>query len=365
MTAGAVPRLFIVILLAGLGVACASAKPRVPEREGLAREHVAAYVDATRLLHSGDPDAAVDRITPFAMGGRHVATHVLRQDALLAADRRDEATLWYEQERDAHADDGVAVLLCARVCADEQERSAAYTRAAERLPDSAWPRVALAYDGLRRRAELSARSERELDRGYPQRSARLAAEAVAALVEAESSARAATLLQPDLRAARGALSDVLVAVAAHAERARRDEALKEARVEAQAALALDPAHPEPLARWGSLALADGDWIEAEDAFAAAVDAAPARAALWANLGRVRLSLREDAAALEALEQAVLLAPDDARIQQNLGVARFRADDLDGAIAAFERAGELDPENPRPFESLRLVIARRAESDAQQ
>jgi tetratricopeptide (TPR) repeat protein len=134
---------------------------------------------------------------------------------------------------------------------------------------------------------------------------------------------------------------------------KRDEA---ARASYEAALAVSPDLPLVRARVEVLrsrtaqdtvaaardAARSGNFDEARQAYARAIDASPESPFLYRELGVVQRRLNDAAAALASFRKAVELDPTDARSHLQISELLEASGDVDGAIAAAEAALRAEP-----------------------
>ncbi len=345
--------LLLIVVLAG----CASLRP-VPDSSALDASQRDAYARAAAALDAGDAANALDAIQPVvAVEPWHVPSHVLRQRALHALDRWDEARAWYRAAVGARPNDAARFLLAARTMEPGSARDAAVRAALALDPASPWARIAVAHEVLRAAAQTRAEATRLADQGWAQDAATAAARAEGAFAEAERLARLAATDRPDLASAHLALSAVLLARAADQHEGETTaKPRRRAVAAAEAAAGIDPGDAAPHDLVGRVRREMAQDDAAAEAFEHAAELAPGDGSIVANLGRVLLDLRRDDEAIDALEAAARLRPDDAWVHVNLGVARFREGDPEGAEEAFARAASIAPLDPRPHEALALARA---------
>lgn len=345
-------------LAAGLlvGVACASSPAvRVPDAAALRDGHAAAWIDASAALRAGRARDALERLEPFvATEPWHVPTHLLRQDALRAAEGDAAVRSWYERAAAAAPLDGTRALLAARTQPrDARRRARAYDAARELDPGSPWGAIAVSSEALAEADDLERRAMDLLDRGFVAQSADVRRTIGPALDLAEGAARAAVQLGPELAEAHAARAEALLARRARSSSFPVAEALAAARQ----AVALDPTEPRFEALLSRALRSASDDPGAARALERALRLAPDDATLLAGLGRVRLDLGDDRGARSALERAVDRNPDDVAAWLNLGVALHRLGDSAGAVAAIRRAERLDADDPRILQALAFAYAR--------
>jgi Flp pilus assembly protein TadD len=340
----------LVVALAG----CATPARQVPDEAYLDPAGVEAYREAVVALDAGEPETALAEIGPaVAHEPWHVPSHALRQDALVALGRQAEAAAWYSDELARRAGDPARTLLVARAGTRSGGlREAGYREALRLDPGSVWPRIALGYELARVARDETVRATALADAGLTVESDAAARRAEAAEDEAESFASAAAAERPDLAAAEGCLSDVLLTSRESVRGSRAADALRAA----EAAARLDDASPRAWNRVGLARRAVSDDEGAAAAFARAAKFAPKDASIRANLGRVLLDLRRDAEASEVLGETSELDPSDSSVALNHGVALFRTRDLEGARKEFARAARIAESDPAPHEALALTLA---------
>jgi Flp pilus assembly protein TadD len=121
-------------------------------------------------------------------------------------------------------------------------------------------------------------------------------------------------------------------------------------------------HPEALAAHGVIALADGDPVQAIQAFdhALAIRAFNPRA--WVGKGLASLTQRDPAAAADAIDRGAEQFSDHIGSWIAAGWAHYLAGDSDRAALRFERALAIDPAFAETQGSLAVIAATRGDLD---
>ncbi len=114
---------------------------------------------------------------------------------------------------------------------------------------------------------------------------------------------------------------------------------RQAVLQLEEALRLDPRWVAPLADLGWARQALGDFAAAGEAFEAALHLDPDQPALWSPLGRCLLERGSPANAVHVLETAVFLRPEDGVAWARLGCAYFETGRHAEAARAFARGFE--------------------------
>jgi Flp pilus assembly protein TadD len=151
------------------------------------------------------------------------------------------------------------------------------------------------------------------------------------------------------RAQQGAAAEAAARTAPRSveERLRKGDALRDEGAYAAAmwsylqAHELDPDHPAPVARMGSLHLMV-DPGRAESIFRELVEQHPENGAAHTGLGLVRIAREDWPGAHAALTRALELSPDSAAAHSALGVCLDRLGEHAAAQAAYTRATTLQP-----------------------
>jgi predicted Zn-dependent protease len=129
-----------------------------------------------------------------------------------------------------------------------------------------------------------------------------------------------------------------------------------ARPLAEAALAADAGQPEALVALGSIALAAGDPLQAQQHLQRALERSPGDGRIEALLGFAGLLARDLRAARTHLEQAAQTMPDQAETWQALGWTRLLQREREAASAAFRTALALEGEGAASHAELGLQLA---------
>ena len=107
---------------------------------------------------------------------------------------------------------------------------------------------------------------------------------------------------------------------------------------------------------GRRAYEAGRYQEAANAFAKALEAAPASATARVNLGLAQLQLGDTAAALENLRSAFEQAPDDANTSRELVRVLIRLRRDDEAILVLTKARSVNPDDEETVVGLSILMA---------
>lgn len=99
---------------------------------------------------------------------------------------------------------------------------------------------------------------------------------------------------------------------------------------------------DDLLRPGRIAMEEGDYERAVEAFRSVAESYPELAAGHVALGSALMALERWSQAISALQRGAELAPDAAAVHNLLGVALFQSGDLTRAEEALQRAYRLDP-----------------------
>lgn len=159
--------------------------------------------------------------------------------------------------------------------------------------------------------------------------------------------RAATHLQPNFAAARGALGFALL----------RTGRTREAVDELSAAVQLKPHDARAQNNLGNALLQLGRPTDALAHYTLAAQADPGFAEAFFNQGNALLQLDRVADAIAPYEQALRLAPDDVETLNNLGSALYRTGRIADALSKFERVVQLRPNDAEGYNNLGVVFAR--------
>jgi tetratricopeptide (TPR) repeat protein len=124
-------------------------------------------------------------------------------------------------------------------------------------------------------------------------------------------------------------------------------------MELRLGLVFEPDNPAWLALLGDQLSTSGAKGEAEQAYEAAIRAAPSRAEFYVRLGKLLLGEERWDEAAAALEKALALGEESAPIAQNLAELAFRLGDARQAVLWFERSLDLVAA-PSPGQRLRLA-----------
>ncbi|RMF81030.1 MAG: tetratricopeptide repeat protein [Planctomycetota bacterium] len=111
-----------------------------------------------------------------------------------------------------------------------------------------------------------------------------------------------------------------------------------------------------------LAVQRGDLADAVDQLQAAIDASPARAALYEQLGRVLAESGASAEAIRALRRAVDLDDSLGGAHYNLGVLLAHSGDYAAALESYRRAAALLPEDADVRNNLGFTLLRLKRDD---
>ncbi|MGP1346640.1 MAG: tetratricopeptide repeat protein [Phycisphaerales bacterium] len=145
-----------------------------------------------------------------------------------------------------------------------------------------------------------------------------------------------------------------------ADLGRTDEAL----LEAERAIALDPASPDAHAICASIAMDQSRHTDAIAGFREAIRLDPQFAGAWTGLGNAMLAAGQTDSAIDAYQQSLALLPDDPTTLSQLGAALARSGREPQAAELIEQAITLDPDNPIALHNLgalRILQGRGAEA----
>lgn len=292
--------------------------------------------------------------------GRLLTWQLSGNEALVDGDGQD--THDDSEESWESADPSNPAHAEARLLARRGEYEQALARFKEALgaaPESA--AMLAEYGHLLRRAGRGAEAEQALDRAlaldpgvapaHLDRAllARARGEKAAALAAFEEALR----LRPMHAATRIAYAEELL------EQKRADEAIAMLRPVTE--VGSNDRRARALAALGHTYASVDRAAEAREAFARAVERAPAVASIWARAAVALSQLDDERAAAEGLryaQQADRLAPDSAYIADVIGRASERAGLVDEAFAAYQRAVKLDGALRHPRQRLvRMALDR--------
>ena len=124
-----------------------------------------------------------------------------------------------------------------------------------------------------------------------------------------------------------------------------------------AALRLNPRHPEANFNQGVGYAKLGRFAEALACYDRAIEARPAFADAHFNRGVALVTLGRPGDALASYERAVALAPADAQARHNLGTTLVELQRFEEALVAFEQAVAIDPRYARAFGSRGVALWR--------
>jgi tetratricopeptide (TPR) repeat protein len=109
---------------------------------------------------------------------------------------------------------------------------------------------------------------------------------------------------------------------------------------------------------GRRAYEAGQYQEAADAFARAIEAAPASAAARVNLGFTQLQMGNTPDGLKHLREGFELAPDDANVGRELVRVLLRLRRYDEAIQVLMKSRSVNPDDEETLVSLSILLAER-------
>lgn len=223
---------------------------------------------------------------------------------------------------------------------------------------------------------MPARGGRDSGPGLPQALAHFSA---GRLAEAETSCRAALMLQPRQAQALQILGAIALqrgnpdaaighfrsAIAA-APRAREahsnlaaallaKDQVQEAIAALKLAIKIDPNYAPALINMGDALVKLDRPREAIDVLKRAVALAPADAKALSNLGAALMGLKDFDAAIQALQKAISLSPGLAQAHDNLGTAYHALGRLEEAVASHSRALELLPAFPKARSQRAMLL----------
>ncbi len=172
------------------------------------------------------------------------------------------------------------------------------------------------------------------------------------LDQAASLYREAIVIDPDFSAARARLAMTLITKFHEAHEA---SLMSAASAEAKRALALDPNLPEALLAHGVVQLESGNSIEAQNAFARALELAPGDDSACRNLGALYSSLGRNKEATQMYNRAIDLRSSYWKNHYELGIFEWQfAGNFDSARSHLEEATKLHPEGFAPLVGLGII-----------
>lgn len=135
------------------------------------------------------------------------------------------------------------------------------------------------------------------------------------------------------------------------EDARDTPAFERAQDACTRAARMDPELREVSLALGEMHRVRGDYAQANEHYALALDDLALRPAAYVGLARVQSEQGNDELALEYFERARRLRPGDALLYRELGYHQYLNGDLDAAIESFRTAGTLKPDDASLWSSL--------------
>ncbi len=141
------------------------------------------------------------------------------------------------------------------------------------------------------------------------------------------------------------------------------ERLSSALSEYRSAQEFQSDRPEGLMNLAALALAEGNYVEAEKEYRAALSLAPFFGSAGVNLADLLRVQGRNQEAIKILEEVIKYSPEDAGVHHALGLAYVRAKQRGRAMPSLRQAADLAPEVSRYVYVLAIALRDSGDADA--